>query len=198
MSSRSSVTATLFRLLACSIFEHRLPRNWDFIPSREATDSLSPSSSFHQFFFSTSIYIFPSIDPYLERWTVLLSIEINYSRLGTMVVVREINTFLFCYQSAFNFEWNVRGGKSLLIPMKLIIVINSSWRWISLSRLKRLIRTRGQRYQKLAEISPDMHSWLTSIDEKDRLEFATWPRLASFLAPGEGINCRRGCNRGHR
>lgn len=40
--------------------------------------------------------------------------------------VREINTFLFCYQSAFNFEWNVRGGKSLLIPMKLIIVINSS------------------------------------------------------------------------
>lgn len=103
--------------------------------------SLSPSSSFHQFFFSTSIYIFPSIDPYLERWTVLLSIEINYSRLGTMVVVREINTFLFCYQSAFNFEWNVRGGKSLLIPMKLIIVINSSWRWISLSRLKRLIRT---------------------------------------------------------
>lgn len=141
MSSRSSVTATLFRLLACSIFEHRLPWNWDFIPSREATDSLSPSSSFHQFFFSTSIYIFPSIDPYLERWTVLLSIEINYSRLGTMVVVREINTFLFCYQSAFNFEWNVRGGKSLLIPMKLIIVINSSWRWISLSRLKRLIRT---------------------------------------------------------
>lgn len=103
--------------------------------------SLSPSSSFHQFFFSTSIYIFPSIDPYLERWTVLLSIEINYSRLGTMVVVREINTFLFCYQSAFNFEWNVRGGKSLLIPMKLIIVINSSWRWISLSRLKRLIHT---------------------------------------------------------
>lgn len=103
--------------------------------------SLSPSSSFHQFFFSTSIYIFPSIDPYLERWTVLLSIEINYSRLGTMVVVREINTFLFCYQSAFNFEWNVRGGKSLLISMKLIIVINLSWRWISLSRLKRLIRT---------------------------------------------------------
>lgn len=38
-----------------------------------------------------------------------------------------------------------------------------------------------------ADISPDMHSWLTSIDEKDRLEFATWPRLASFLAPGEGI-----------
>lgn len=24
-----------------------------------------------------------------------------------------------------------------------------------------------------ADISPDMHSWLTSIDEKDRLEFAT-------------------------
>lgn len=196
MSSRSSVTATLFRLLACSIFEHRLPWNWDFIPSREATDSLSPSSSFHQFFFSTSIYIFPSIDPYLERWTVLLSIEINYSRLGTMVVVREINTFLFCYQSAFNFEWNVGGGKSLLIPMKLIIVINSSWRWTSLSRKinpwSKISKTAK------ADISPDMHSWLTSIDEKDRLEFATWPRLASFLAPGEGINCRRGCNRGHR